>query len=126
VQRICVVVSIATACGRSGPTPPERVLSDRALTLTGENYCVSCALAARGATTRCEFYGHHHALRIDSAIDPEGRPIDALIGDTVHYLQNDESAALVEVDDFHRRRVRVKGRLFVAEHTLAVESVEGL
>lgn len=117
-------VMLVFACAKSSPQPSP--LADQDVTVTGVNYCVSCELGKRGATTRCDFYGHHHSLRVESAVDGQGKAVPEVVGDTLHYLDNDESAALVDFDDFHDKRVRISGRLYAREHTIAVKSVDAL
>lgn len=124
--RAILTVLIAWGCGSSRPSE-RAALADERITVVGPNYCMACALTRRaGVTSKCDFYGHQHALKVESALDPHGRSIDDLVGETLHYLDNDESAALVDFDDYHDKRVRVEGRLFVREHVIAVETVDAL
>lgn len=85
-----------------------------------------CALTRKaGAKSSCEGYGHRHALKVENVTTADGAPIGELSGKTLHYLVNDESAALLNGDDFHEDRVKVTGRLFVQEQALEVIEIRG-
>lgn len=120
------VLIVMLACSK-GESPRPATVPDQPVTVVGENYCLGCALNKRaGAVTQCDVYGHRHVLRVESAVDADDKPIEMLTGETLHYLDNDKSAALVDSDDFHDKRVRVKGRLFVRERTIEVQEAASL
>lgn len=48
------------------------------------------------------------------------QPIPALAGETLHDVDNDKSAALIQGEDRHNRKVELKGRLFPKEQVLEV------
>lgn len=59
-------------------------------------------------------------------MDVHGKSIPGLVGDTVHYLDNEAAESLIDFDDFHDRRVRVTGRVYGREHMLAVFAFDPL
>ncbi|MFU8803216.1 MAG: hypothetical protein ACNA8W_05335 [Bradymonadaceae bacterium] len=93
-----------------------------ALTLVGKNVCLGCSLkGSDGAQAQCSAFGHTHALEIRRAIGPNDEELPRLVGQTVHYLQNDQSAALVKGEEYHGELVQVHGRLFGSASTLEVK-----
>lgn len=96
-------------------------LETQAVKVVGENYCLGCALKkGRGAAAQCSAYGHRHALRVESAKGAQGQDLPELVGQTLHYLDNDQSAPLLKGTEFHGARVVVDGTLFADERTLQV------
>jgi hypothetical protein len=61
--------------------------------------------------------------RWESAKGAAGETLAALAGQTLHYLQNDQSAALAKGEAFQSQRVLVKGKIFGPERTLEVRSL---
>jgi hypothetical protein len=115
----------ASAAAASASAPA--ALTSQAVTATGENYCLGCGLKkGQGAAAQCSVYGHRHALRVETATGEDGAPLPSLAGQTLHYLDNDRSAALLAGEALHNARVQVKGKLFAPERTLEVGEVETL
>lgn len=113
----------ATAAGSAAP----QLTGNQDLSVIGENLCLGCSLKKeQSAKAQCSVYGHRHALRVESAKSKEGQDLPALGGQTLHYLDNDQSAPLLKEEGFHKKRVEVKGRLFAAERTLEVGEVKAL
>ena len=97
------------------------------VTVVGENYCLGCALKkSHGAAAQCSVYGHRHVLKVESASGADGQAIPALVGDSLHYLDNDKSAPLLKGGELHGKRVEVKGRLFAPQRTLEVTELKAL
>lgn len=118
---------LAVACAKEADEKPAVVPRSQQVTVVGENYCLGCALKKEeGAAAQCSVYGHRHALRVESAAGADGAPIAALAGESLHYLDNDQSAPLVKGEELHKKRVEVKGRLFAPERTLEVQEVKQL
>lgn len=90
------------------------------VTVVGTNYCLGCALKKeQGAAAQCSQYGHRHALKVESARGANGA-LPQLVGHSLHYLDNDQSAKLVSGDEFHGKTVEVHGKLFGAERIIEV------
>jgi hypothetical protein len=117
------IVASVLGCGK-GSTPQPMSLADQEITIVGKNYCLGCALARAGAAARCDVYGHRHTLKVDVALDANDKPLGELIGETLHYLDTDSSASLVDSDDFDDKEIRVKGHLYAHERTIEVRQVE--
>lgn len=120
------------ASTESVPTPApasaeESRLATQTITVVGENYCLGCALKKeQGAAAQCSVYGHRHALRVEKAAAEGGRPLQQLAGETLHYLDNDQSKSLLGGEELHNKRVEVKGKLFAPERTLQVTEARAL
>lgn len=113
----------ATAAASAAP----QALANQELNVIGENYCLGCSLKKeQGAKAQCSVYGHRHALRIESAKGKDGQALPGLSGQSLHYLDNDQSKPLLQEEGFHKKRVEVKGRLFAAERTLEVVELKAL
>lgn len=107
--------------------PAEQRAEAQQVVLTGENLCLGCALKkSDGAAAQCSLYGHRHGLRVESARAADGSALADLAGQTVHYLDNDQSAALVKGESTHGQKVEVTGRLFAAEHVIEVASFKAV
>lgn len=107
--------------------PASEALATQPVTIVGRNYCLGCALKkGEGAAAQCSDYGHRHGLLVESASGADGQSLGTLSGQTLHYLDNDRSASLLEGGDLHEQRVEVKGRLFAPERTLEVSDIEVL
>ena len=103
--------------------PAEQRAEAQQVVLTGENRCLGCAVKkSDGAAAQCSLYGHRHGLRVESARAGAGGVLADLAGQTPHYLDNDQSAALVRGESTHGQKVEVTGRLFPAEHLIEVAS----
>jgi len=121
---------VGTACCK---TPAASVaatapLANQAVTLEGKNYCLGCALKkAHGAAAQCSTYGHRHALQVVRAQGATGSELPSLVGQSLHYLDNDQSSQLLSGGAaWHNAQVKVVGRLFGAENTLEVMQAEPL
>jgi len=96
-------------------------LTDEKVTVVGTNTCLGCKLKGEHeAKAQCSDFGHTHVLQIDYAENADGDELAGLAGKSIHYLPNDQSADLVEGDEFHDERVQVEGRLLGAAATLEV------
>lgn len=132
--RVIVMTLLLVACAKekenegtslSSPTPAAMASQD--VTIVGENYCLGCSLKKeQGAAAQCSIYGYRHALKVESASGADGKPIEALVGDSLHYLDNDKSAGLIKGEELHEKRVEVKGKLFGPERTLEVAEATSL
>ncbi len=108
------------------PAPAART-DIQQVVLEGENDCLGCSLKkAEGARAACSIYGHRHALRVTAAHAADGHALPELVGQTIHYLDNDASAPLVKGETTHGQRVEVKGRYFGAEHLMDVDSFRAI
>lgn len=117
----------APAAQATSAVPAPAPVATQPVTVVGENYCLGCSLKKeQGAAAQCSIYGHRHALKVESASGADGKSIEALVGDSLHYLDNDKSATLIKGEDFHKKRVEVKGKLFGPERTLDVAEVKAL
>lgn len=95
------------------------------VTLTGKNYCVGCSLKkAEGAAAQCSVYGCKHALKVEKALDSEGKEVSELEGATLHYLENDSSAELFKGKKYHGKNVSIKGNVHLDERVVDVKGVE--
>lgn len=132
-----LAVTLVAGCERGGQesaapavsasSPAGEVARVQEVTVVGQNYCLGCALKKQeGAAAQCSQYGHRHALKVESARGEGDSAFPQLVGQSLHYLDNDQSARLVTGDEFHGRRVEVRGRLFGAERTLEVQEVTAL
>jgi hypothetical protein len=116
-----VTINVGAAAAQTADTKP--VVTAPQVTVVGTNYCLGCALKkAFGAAAQCSRYGHRHSLKVEKAVDAEGKEIMSLKDRTLGYLENETSEPLVKGDAFHGKRVEVKGRLFEAEGVLDVSA----
>jgi hypothetical protein len=116
----------ATPSAAAAASAAPQALVNQELSLVGENYCLGCSLKKeQGAKAQCSVYGHRHALRVESAKGKDGQALPSLGGQSLHYLDNDQSKPLLQEEGFHKKRVEVKGRLFAAERTLEVVEAQG-
>lgn len=91
--------------------------------VVGTNYCLGCTLKSEeGAHAQCSIYGHRHGLRVETAT--VGGESVGLAGETLHYLDNEHSAPLVQGEGTHGARVEVHGRLFQKANLIDVSSFE--
>ncbi len=90
------------------------------IVVIGTNTCLGCDLkGAHGASAQCSLYGHRHGLQVESA-RIGGQLSNALVGKTLHYLDNDASAELLRGEVAHSQRVEVTGRFFEDERMIEV------
>ena len=95
--------------------------SARAVTVTGENYCVGCALKKEGAAAKCSVYGHRHALKVSEAKDASGNAVPEMEGWTLHYLNNKTGKELVK--KHHGETMTLSGRVFPQERVFDVSKM---
>lgn len=94
-------------------------------TLTGVNYCATCALKQElGAPANCKTYGHHHAFKVISMIDGCGEVCKDFDGKTLHYIENDKSIDLVK--GHHDENMKITGKVYLASNMLEVDSFEAI
>lgn len=94
-------------------------------TLTGVNYCATCALKQElGAPANCKTYGHHHAFKVSSMIDGCGETCKEFEGKTLHYIENEKSIELVKGHD--AETLKIKGKVYIASNMLEVQSYEAV
>ncbi len=109
---LAAAITATTASAGSGP---------QEVTVSGQNICLGCTLkSTAGAGAQCSIYGHRHSLKVESAKGADGKPIADLVGLTLHYLENDKSAALVKGEETHGKTIEIKGKLYRHEATLEV------
>ena len=112
----CVPTGDAPAASESMP--------NQFVTVEGQNVCIGCFLKKEnGAVAQCSTYGHRHALRIDKVFGADGYVVPSLVGQTLHYLDNDVSAPMQQDEAFHSQKVEVKGMLYTSEHMIEVSEV---
>ena len=92
-------------------------------TIQGTNYCVTCGLKDEfEAKANCKTFGHHHALKVASMIDGCGETCEEFNGKTLHYIENEQSAKLL--NGHKDSKVKVKGKVFIDSGMIEVESFE--
>ncbi len=95
------------------------------VTVVGTNTCHGCSVKGKHeAQAQCGDYGHNHSLKIEYAEDAEGQTLDEIVGHTVHYLENDNAADLIEGEEFHGEQVQLTGRMMGPAATLEVHDFE--
>lgn len=93
------------------------------VTITGLNYCPACNLKFdAGAQADCKTYGHHHALRVVKLIDFCGEEKAEFVGKTLFYLENNQSAELI--NGHQNETVIVQGKMFLTVPMVEVNAVE--
>lgn len=90
--------------------------------VTGQNYCVKCALKEQGANVDCDANGHQHALKVTDIRDEGGNYVRGFVNKTVFYLDNASGKELAGNADLHDKPVTVEGTLFKDERVLDVAS----
>ncbi len=100
---------------------PEAAVSV-AVTITGKNYCLLCALAKGDVVGATHPFAKLNALKVTEAKGADGKVLAQLAGKTLHYLPNKNAEALLSGDTHAGKDLTITGRLFLAESTLAVES----
>lgn len=90
-------------------------------TVTGENYCLHCALVmADNPDAKCGPDTCSYALKVKEAKDADGNVIEALKGATLHYIKTDGSKALRTDESTAGKQVEVKGTVYIAERAIDV------
>ena len=90
-------------------------------TITGMNYCFACGLKQEyGSASACKTYGHQHGLKVIKFVDGCGEDKPNYKGVTLHYLSNEKSQPLLKEN--HGETVEVKGKVYIKENVLEVES----
>lgn len=93
------------------------------VTVTGKNFCLGCALKKeQGAKAQCSIFGHKHVLRVEKAVDAEGKDLPEMKGQILHYLETETSNSLI--NEHHKETVTIKGKVYSTEGVVEVESFE--
>ncbi len=89
-------------------------------TVTGQNFCLGCALKKEfGAGAQCSIFGHKHSLRVIKAT-ANGKELPDMQGWVLHYLQTQKSQDLIH--KHHGENLSVTGTIYPAERVLEVTS----
>jgi hypothetical protein len=88
-------------------------------TVTGQNVCLGCTLKEeRGAASRCDKYGHRHALKVTSAT-ANGDNLAYMQGWFLVYLDTDAAQPFIREHD--GETLTLKGKVYADARVLEVE-----
>lgn len=111
--------------GLRAASAAESIPQGQPVTVTGVNYCFGCDLKkAHQAHAQCDLFGHKHSLRVISMKDGSGKAITGHNDKALHYLPNQKSDLLWSGDEYHGKKVTIRGRLYSDDRVLEVESFE--
>ena len=92
--------------------------------ITGENYCLLCALAPDEAKGANATYAKMNALKVTQAEDEFNMMMTELEGMTLHYLPNKIGQALMVNPDLTGKTVKITGHYFQKAATIQVLTYE--
>ena len=115
-----LILSISAAQTEAGK-PCDKGKSVYEATVEGTNFCVGCTLKKReGAAAQCKIYGHKHALKVDKAVDKDGKELTRMKGWVLHYLDTEKSQDVLK--SHHGEKLTIKGKVYPKERVLEVNS----
>ncbi len=89
-------------------------------TVTGENFCVGCALKKeKGAGAQCSIFGHKHSLRVTRAIATDNTELVEMQGWILFYLETEISQELIK--GHHGENITITGKVYPDERVLEVD-----
>ncbi len=109
-----------------GNNPEEESTEPIGATLTGTNYNLLQSYAKDEAIGADPGLAKLNALRVTTAENIDGEPLESLVGKSVYYVPNDTAQHLLIDEMLQGKTLTVVGVLRVDQRAIIVETIEGI